>query len=124
MFTFMSPSRTALGVTRSLVGLVSWVAPDHAARIFGFDPERSDRFVTRLFGARDLALGLITLAAPRSALAPVAAIGIAVDAVDSVAGFDERRRGNLSTQATILGPGGALALVVLGAIVARDAAGE
>ena len=90
-------------------------------RVFGIDPERSDRFVGRLFGARELALAGALLAAPASAVAPVAALGAAVDAVDSVAGFDERRRGNLSTRATILGPVGALLFVALGVLVAREA---
>ena len=51
----------------------------------------------------------------------MAAVGVAIDTADSVAGFDERRRGNLSTQATILGPAGALLLVALGVMVAREA---
>jgi hypothetical protein len=50
----------------------------------------------------------------------VATVGVAVDAVDAVAGFDERRRGNLSTQATVLGPVGALLFVALGVLVARE----
>ncbi len=117
----MHPARTFLGVTRALIGVGSWFAPDQTARLFGIDPAHSDRFVTRLFGARELALAGALLAAPPSALAPVAAIGAAVDAVDAVAGFDERRRGNLSTQATVLGPVGALLFVAVGVLVARGA---
>ena len=51
-------------------------------------------------------------------MAPVAAIGAAIDSVDAVAGFDERRAGNLSTQATILGPVGAMLFAALGVLVA------
>lgn len=117
----MTSTRTVLGVTRALVGVGSWIAPDQTMRVFGIDPARADRFVGRLFGARELALAGALLTAPAAAVAPVAALGAAVDAVDAVAGFDERRRQNLSTRATILGPVGALLFAVLGVLVARDA---
>jgi len=117
----MNPVRTFLGVTRAFIGIGSWVAPDQTMRLFGIDPDGADRFVGRLFGARELALAAALLAAPASAVAPVAAIGAAVDTVDSIAGFDEYRRGNMSTQATILGPVGALLFVALGLLVARQA---
>jgi hypothetical protein len=117
----MSPVRTFLGVTRALIGLGSWFAPDLTVRLFGIDPARSDRVVGRLFGARELALAGALLAAPPSSLASVAAVGAAVDAVDAVAGFGERRRGNLSTRATLLGPVGALLFAVLGVLVAHEA---
>ena len=116
----MTSARTVLGVTRALIGVGSWLAPDHTARLFGINPDRADRFIGRLFGARELALAGALLAAPASAVAPVAALGAAVDTIDSVAGFDERRRGNLSTQATLLGPVGALGFVALGLFVARE----
>lgn len=118
----MDPARTFLGVTRASIGVGSWLAPDLTARAFGIDPARSDRFIGRLFGARELALAGALLAAPHPALAPIAAVGAAVDAIDAVAGFDERRRGNLSTQATVLGPVGAVLFASLGVYVARRAA--
>ena len=118
----MTPARMSLGLTRLLIGLGAWIAPDLTVRLFGMDPERSDRFIGRLFGAREMALAGALLVAPAAAVAPVAALGAAVDGIDSVAGFDERRRGNLSTQATILGPVGALLFVALGVHVAREAA--
>lgn len=117
----MTAARTILGVTRAAIGVGSWVAPEMTMRAFGIDPDESDRFVGRLFGARELALAGALLAAPPAALAQVATVGAAVDAVDAIAGFDERRRGNLSTRATVLGPAGALIFVALGAYVARSA---
>ena len=120
----MDPARTFLGVTRALIGITAWIAPDLTMRVFGIDPERSDRFVGRLFGARELALAGALLLAPASAVAPVAALGAAVDTVDSIAGFDERRRGNLSTRATILGPVGALLFVAVGVRVVRQASAD
>ena len=118
----MTPARTFLGVTRACIGIGAWVAPDLTIRVVGMDPALSNRFVGRLFGARELALALALLVAPPAAVAPVAALGAAVDSVDAVGGFDERRRGNLSTQATILGPAGAVLFAALGVLVAREAA--
>ena len=117
----MSPTRMFVGVTRSMIGIGAWVAPDTTTRLFGIDPARSDRFVARLYGARELTLGVTLLTASPSALATVASVGAAVDAADVVSGFDELRRGNLSTQATVLGLGGALLFAALGVIVAREA---
>lgn len=120
MFTFMGTPRLVLGTIRAMIGLGAWLAPDLTVKIFGIDPEKSDRFVGRLFGARELALAATLLAAPSSSVARIATLGVVVDAVDSVAGFDERRRGNLSTRATILGPVGALLFVGLGLLAARE----
>ena len=119
----MTPARTFLGVTRAAIGVGAWLAPDLTARAFGIDPARADRFVTRLFAARELALAASLLAAPPRALGTAASIGAAVDTADAIAGFDEARRGNLSTQATLLGPVGAVLFAALGAAVAREAAG-
>jgi hypothetical protein len=117
----MTPARTALGVTRALIGIGAWTAPDLTVRLFGMDPDRSDRFVGRLFGSREFALAATLLAAPPALVAPAALVGAAVDTADSIAGFDEWRRGNLSTQAAILGPIGALGFIALGVFVARQA---
>lgn len=117
----MSAVRLALGATRASIGVAAWLAPDATVRLFGMDPARSNRFVARLFGARELALAAALLAAPPAAVAPVAAVGAAVDAVDAVGGFDEARRGNLSTRAVVLGPVGAVFFATLGVLVARRA---
>lgn len=118
----MTSARIFLGATRASIGIGSWVAPDLTMRVFGIDPDNADRFVGRLFGARELALAGALLAAPPAAVAPVAALGAAVDAIDSIAGFDEARRGNMSTRAIVLGPVGALLFVALGVHVAQKAA--
>lgn len=122
MFTFMTVTRTLLSITRAGIGLGAWFAPDLTVRLFGLENERSQRFVGRLFGARELALAAGLAASPAPALRTVALVGAAVDAVDSVAGFDEARRGNLSTRAIVLGPVGAILFTVMGLLVAREAA--
>ncbi|MBT0567323.1 hypothetical protein [Williamsia sp. CHRR-6] len=116
----MTPTRITLAVARMLIGLGAWLAPDLTVRVFGLDPERSNRFVGRLFGAREFALAAALLAAPGKAVATVAAVGAVVDAVDAVAGFDETRRGNLGGRAIALGPVGAMGFAALGALVYRE----
>ncbi len=115
-----STARIALGATRAAVGLGSWLVPDSTARLFGIDPVTANRFLTRLFGARELALAVALLAAPPGAVRAVAAAGAVIDTVDVIAGLDEARRGNLSTQAILLGAGGALVFAALGSSVACE----
>lgn len=112
-------ARTVLGVARLLVGLGTWFAPEHSLRLFDLSTPPRGRFVTRLFGARELALAGSLLAVPAASLAPVAAVGVAIDAVDAVAGFAEAARGTLTPRATVLGPVGALVFAALGAVVLR-----
>lgn len=107
--------------SRVAIGIGAWVAPDLTVRVFGLDPQHSDRFVARLFGAREFALAAATLLAPPRARAAVAFTGAAIDTADVIAGFDERRRGNLNTRATLLGPVGALSFVAAGLLAAREA---
>lgn len=121
MFATMTPARTVLGAARALIGIGAWTAPDLTVRVFGLDPDRSDRFVGRLFGSREFALAATLLAAPPALVAPVALVGAAVDTADAIAGFDEARRGNLSTQAIILGPVGAVGFAALGFLIAHKA---
>ncbi|MTD43224.1 hypothetical protein GKE82_02610 [Conexibacter sp. W3-3-2] len=116
----MSTTRLALGATRALVGLAAWTAPDQTVTVFGIDRERHDRFVSRLFGARDFALGASVLAADPQHLRAATTVGVLVDSVDAIAGFDEYRRGTLSTRAFVLGPCGAVLLAVLGVLVLRE----
>ncbi len=118
----MSTTRTALGLARAAVGAGSWLAPDHAVRAFGIDPDRSDRFIGRLFASRELALAAALLAAPRDLVRPVALTGAAIDAVDAIAGFDEARRGNMSRWAVISGACGAVVFAAMGAVIARETA--
>ena len=83
----MTPARTVLGATRALIGIGAWTAPDLTVRVFGMDPDQSDRFVGRLFGSREFTLAASLLAAPPALLAPVALIGAAVDTADADGGL-------------------------------------
>lgn len=118
----MSTTRALLGGTRALIGIAGWLAPDHAARAFGIDPAGANRFVTRLFASRELALALALLTAPPERLPAIAAAGAAIDTADALAGIDERRRGGLSTYAFVSGGVGAMVFAAMGAVVSREGA--
>ncbi len=54
------------GVARVLIGLAPILAPDEAARLLGFPREHdnpSSRVMARLFGVRDIGLGVLAFAA-------------------------------------------------------------
>lgn len=74
-----------LSLGRILVGLVSFLRPDLAARLMGQDLARNPEMAlsVRLFGSRDLALGAATLLAKGTARRNLIAAGIAVDAADA-----------------------------------------
>lgn len=117
----METKRMFLGGTRALIGIGTWIAPELSARAFGFDLARNDRFIGRLFAARELALAASLLAASPRQLPTVAAVGAAVDTADALAGFDETRRGNVSALTFVSGVLGAVLFAALGARVAQEA---
>jgi hypothetical protein len=117
----MDAMRTVLGGTRAAIGVGGWVAPDLTARVFGFDPARTNRFVTRLFAAREVALATALLTAGPARLPTAAAVGVVVDSADALAGLDEARRGNVSALTFVSGVLGAMLFAFVGARVAREA---
>lgn len=117
----MDAKRMFLGGTRAMIGIGGWLAPDLTARAFGFDPTKGERFVTRLFAARELALATALLAAGPTQLPAVAAVGAAVDTADVISGLDETRRGNLSNFTFVSGVLGAALFAAIGARIAQEA---
>lgn len=118
----METKRMFLGGTRALIGIGTWFAPELTGRAFGFQLARNDRFIGRLFAARELALAATLLAASPNQLPAVAAVGAAVDAADAIAGLDETRRGNVSKLTFFSGVTGAMLFAAIGAWIAREAA--
>ncbi len=114
-------ARRALALSRMAVGVASWATPRASARAFGIDPERSSGVITRLFGARDLALGATLLLADDARLAQAAGIGAAIDAVDAVGTALEFRGGDVSPYAAVSVGGGAALFCMLGLTVLRGA---
>jgi len=117
-------ARTVLGVMRAAVGTQALTAPRLAAKTFGLDPERSNHWVTRLFGSRELLLALYLLGAPPDRVREAASAGAVIDGLDVISSAVELRAGRLSTYTTITGGVGAAFFLALGLIVrsqTRDA---
>jgi hypothetical protein len=77
-----------LSLGRIVVGLVSFFAPDLAARALLLSPKNNPQlpYMFRLFGAREVALGAATLMASGPSRTQLVAAGIAVDAADAATG--------------------------------------
>lgn len=120
----MSLSTTTLSVLHLTVGASAILAPAFTAAFFGLAPAPSALFITRLFGSRDLALGLALWATTRAANRKaerrgalwVANLVNGLDVVSSVWSYFE---GNINTAGLLWGAPGAAALLGLGLLGLR-----
>ncbi|MFI8568776.1 hypothetical protein ACIGGF_19685 [Rhodococcus sp. NPDC078407] len=117
-----SNSLLALSVLRSTAGVVSWVSPAHSWRAFGLgrmSQAGSAGVATRLFGVRDLALGMALHHPSAEVRTAAVEAGIAIDALDVVASVLGRRAGAPAT--SLIGvAGGAALFVALGVKIIAD----
>lgn len=103
-----------MSALRSLAGAGSWASPALSWRTFGLGPiqgkqsSASSALATRLFGIRDLALGLAVQHRDPTLRRAALQIGVAVDATDVIAGVLAVRAG---------APKASLAGVSLGAAI-------
>lgn len=90
-------------------GLASIVAPRAAFRPFGarLPEDAAVRYVTRLFGSRDVALGVLGLAADGAARRGLLGVLCATDTIDCVSALRAGRKGaevsRLGSAALVLG---------------------
>jgi hypothetical protein len=79
---------TGLSLGRIAVGAVAFAKPDLAAGMFGLDLPNNPQspYLARLFGSREIALGVLTLAAPDTVRRNQVLAGIGVDIADAVTG--------------------------------------
>jgi hypothetical protein len=109
----------SLAIGRLAIGTVALLLPKLTARLFLLNAGRNPQlpYMTRLFAAREIALGAVSLAAPEDARTQLLGVGIAVDGSDAVAGLAAARSGIVSKPA-----GAMLTVAALGAVVAGAAA--
>lgn len=110
---------TGLSLGRIALGAVSIVRPDLAAGTFRLDPaaNRQLPYVLRLFGAREVALGALTLLTPRARRRSLLLAGIAVDAADvatAVQGLRGAQVGRQGAFGLVVPAAGAVLIGVLG----------
>lgn len=110
---------TGLSLARVAIGAVAVASPDLAGKLFRLDPVGNPQlpYLSRMFGAREIAIGALTLAASGSARRNLVLTGILVDASDAVAGYLAGRDGLVDqpTSAMLTAPAiGAVAAGVAG----------
>jgi hypothetical protein len=105
---------TGLSLGRIAVGVLSFARPEVAAGLFGIDVKANPQgpYLARLFGSREIALGLATLLATGTARRNLVLAGIGVDLGDAATGL-------LGIQDKSVSPrtGAMLAVPALGAVV-------
>jgi hypothetical protein len=111
----------SLSVARIAVGAGAWLAPQHRLWSSVIDAPPQSSYTMRLFGAREIALGAMTLLAPPAVKASVLKIGIAVDAADAAASALAARSGAMRPVSALLLTAMALGGVGSGVAALTDA---
>ena len=108
---------------RIAVGGATYVAPRLSARLFGFDPDRNPQsaYWARLFGVRDLALGVGALQTSGPSRRRVVELTAACDAVDFASTVLARRSGDVPRTAALASGGLALSALAVAALAAAEA---
>jgi hypothetical protein len=106
---------------RSAVGAGAWLAPRLSGRLFGLDPDANPQspYLARLFGVRDVALGVGLATTSGDQRKQWLQIGIACDLADAAAGVLAGRRGELPKRATVLVTSTALMAAAMGLAASR-----
>lgn len=107
----------SLAIGRIALGAVALLFPTLAARLFMLKVKSNPQlpYMTRLFAAREIAVGALTLTAPESSRTTMTGLGIAIDGSDAIAGVAAVRSGAVSKPVGVLLTGAALGAVAAGA---------
>lgn len=107
---------TGLALGRIAIGVVSLGNPGLAGTLFRLDVDGNPQlpYLARMFGAREIALGAVTLLATGSARRNLVLAGIGVDAADAVAGYLAGQEGYVSRTTSGMLTAPAVAAVVAG----------
>jgi hypothetical protein len=89
---------TSMSLVRISIGTLSVARPELAAKAFRLDHANNPQmaYMTRMFGSREVFLGVVTLLAKGRTRRALTGLGIAVDGSDAFAGFDAGRTGAVS----------------------------
>lgn len=113
---------TGLALGRIAIGAVALGNPETAGRLFRLDVAGNPQlpYLSRLFGAREIAMGAVTLLASGTAWRNLVLAGIAVDAADAYAGYRAGREGYVTGTTSGMLAAPALAAVAAGAVGLRS----
>lgn len=89
-----------LGVGRIGAGIVAWISPRLTAQAFGMEADRGQsHYAWRLFGVRDVVIGLGTLLSSGAQRRAFVTAGLACDVADGAAGAVAMNRGDFARSA-------------------------
>jgi hypothetical protein len=102
---------------RIAIGAASWLMPNVAGKLFGLDTANNPQapYLARLFGVRDLALGVGALQSTGQTQKQILQLGMACDVADTFAGIAGGRSGYLPRAATVMVTGAAIAAAAMSA---------
>lgn len=108
---------TGISLGRIAIGIGALASPATTAKVFGLDPAANPQlgYFGRMFGAREVALGAITLASKGALRRNLTLVGMAVDAADAATGAAELRARTIPKSAGAMLVGVALGAVASGA---------
>jgi len=106
----------ALAGGRVAIGASAWLAPNLVGRLFGLDPRGNPQltFMARLFGVRDVALGVGALSSSAESRRLWLQLGAGCDALDAVAARRGAKDGSLPKFAATLSGAAAVGALALG----------
>lgn len=109
---------TGLSLGRIVIGAAALVGPEQAAKASGLSPADNPHmdYFTRMFGAREIALGAITLASRGALRRNLTLVGIAVDVADAASGGMGFTSGRVPKPASGILVGAALGAVGSGVV--------
>lgn len=87
----------ALAVGRIAAGVLAWLSPSLTARVFGMEADGGQsHYAWRLFGVRDIAIGVGTLLSSGAQQRAFVTAGLACDVGDGAAGAIAMSRGDFT----------------------------
>ena len=121
MSLFSNPAGQ-LAVGRIVVGIGSWAAPRLVQRAFAIDPDANPGagYPMRLFGVRDLVIGLGVLNTSGAERKRWLQTGLACDLADIAAAGVSAKDGSLSPTSALVGGAAAVGGAALGLLALRS----
>lgn len=105
----------ALAVGRIAVGAATWFLPQLSARVMGLPPGPATTLGLRLFGSRDLAVGIGYLQSGTAERDRWLLLGMGMDGADAMASMAAGKRGGIPWRNALLIAVAAAAAVATGA---------
>lgn len=111
-----------MALVRGALGAAAYLDPDRTARWMGLDPDRNTqmRYLGRVFGARDMALGAALLALTGDGRQKLLWACVGIEVLDTASAMIALRTGTIEKRAAALLVGAVVAAAIPEAIALRS----